>query len=287
MPRLAYVNGRYLPHTQALVHVEDRGYQFADGVYEVVTIIDGRFADLDGHMVRLGRSLGELSIGWPVSRPVLEMIIRELVRRNGVDNGLVYLQVTRGVAPRDFKFPEPKVKPALVVTTRKVARFATPAQLENGVGVLTIPDIRWLRRDIKTVGLLAQALGKQKAAEAGCYEAWMVDTDGLVTEGCSANAWIVTPAGVLVTRQPDHMILNGITRLSLLRLAGELGLAVEIRPFTVAEAYGAREAFVSSATTFALPVTRIDGRAIGDGKPGPISLRLRAAYFAAVAGAAS
>ena len=287
MPRLAYVNGRYLPHTQARVHVEDRGYQFADGVYEVVTIIDGRFADLDGHMVRLGRSLGELSIGWPVSRPVLEMIIRELVRRNGVDNGLVYLQVTRGVAPRDFKFPEPKVKPALVVTTRKVARFATPAQLENGVGVLTIPDIRWLRRDIKTVGLLAQALGKQKAAEAGCYEAWMVDADGLVTEGCSANAWIVTPAGVLVTRQPDHMILNGITRLSLLRLAGELGLAVEIRPFTVAEAYGAREAFVSSATTFALPVTCIDGRAIGDGKPGPISLRLRAAYFAAVAGAAS
>ena len=240
MPRLAYVNGRYLPHTQARVHVEDRGYQFADGVYEVVTIIDGRFADLDGHMVRLGRSLGELSIGWPVSRPVLEMIIRELVRRNGVDNGLVYLQVTRGVAPRDFKFPEPKVKPALVVTTRKVARFATPAQLENGVGVLTIPDIRWLRRDIKTVGLLAQALGKQKAAEAGCYEAWMVDADGLVTEGCSANAWIVTPAGVLVTRQPDHMILNGITRLSLLRLAGELGLAVDIRPFTVAEAYGAR-----------------------------------------------
>ena len=287
MPRLAYVNGRYLPHTQARVHGEDRGYQFADGVYEVVTIIDGRFADLDGHMVRLGRSLGELSIGWPVSRPVLEMIIRELVRRNGVDNGLVYLQVTRGVAPRDFKFPEPKVKPALVVTTRKVARFATPAQLENGVGVLTIPDIRWLRRDIKTVGLLAQALGKQKAAEAGCYEAWMVDADGLVTEGCSANAWIVTPDGTLVTRQPDHMILNGITRLSLLRLAGELGLAVEIRPFTVAEAYGAREAFVSSATTFALPVTRIDGRAIGDGKPGPISLRLRAAYFAAVAGAAS
>ena len=287
MPRLAYVNGRYLPHTQARVHVEDRGYQFADGVYEVVTIIDGRFADLDGHMVRLGRSLGELSIGWPVSRPVLEMIIRELVRRNGVDNGLVYLQVTRGVAPRDFKFPEPKVKPALVVTTRKVARFATPAQLENGVGVLTIPDIRWLRRDIKTVGLLAQALGKQKAAEAGCYEAWMVDADGLVTEGCSSNAWIVTPDGTLVTRQPDHMILNGITRLSLLRLAGELGLAVEIRPFTVAEAYGAREAFVSSATTFALPVTRIDGRAIGDGKPGPISLRLRAAYFAAVAGAAS
>ncbi|MEI7608258.1 MAG: D-amino-acid transaminase [Rhodospirillaceae bacterium] len=287
MPRLAYVNGRYLPHTEARVHVEDRGYQLADGVYEVVAIIDGRFADLDGHMVRLGRSLGELSIGWPVSRPVLEMIIRELVRRNGVSNGLVYLQVTRGVASRDFKFPEPKVKPALVITTRKVTRFATPAQLENGVGVLTIPDIRWLRRDIKTVGLLAQALGKQKAAEAGCFEAWMVDADGLVTEGCSSNAWIVTPAGVLVTRQPDHMILNGITRLSLLRLAGELGLAIDIRPFTVAEAYGAKEAFVSSATTFALPVTRIDDRAIGDGTPGPITLRLRAAYFSAVAGGAS
>lgn len=286
MPRLAYVNGRYLPHAEARVHVEDRGYQLADGVYEVVAIVDGRFADFDGHMVRLARSLGELAIEPPMTRQALELVIRELVRRNGVGNGLVYLQVTRGVASRDFKFPSPKVRPSLVLTTRKVARFATPDQLEQGVGVLTVPDIRWLRRDIKTVGLLAQALGKQKAVEAGCYEAWMVDADGLVTEGCSSNAWIVTADGVLVTRQPDHLILNGITRLSLLRLAGELGIPAEIRPFSVDEAYGAREAFVSSALTFALPVTRIDGRAVGDGKPGALTLRLRAAYLEAVAGGA-
>ena len=286
MPRLAYVNGRYLPHADARVHVEDRGYQLADGVYEVVAIIDGHFADLDGHMVRLARSLGELAIEPPMPRRALELVIRELVRRNGVRDGLVYLQVTRGVASRDFKFPSPKVKPALVLTTRKVSRFATPEQLERGVGVITIPDIRWLRRDIKSIGLLAQALGKQKAVEAGCYEAWMVDADGLVTEGCSSNAWIVTPDGTLVTRQPDHMILNGITRLSLLRLAAELGIATEIRPFSVAEALAAREAFVSSALTFALPVTRIDGQAVGDGQPGALTARLRAAYFAAVAGGA-
>ena len=286
MPRLAYVNGRYLPHAEARVHVEDRGYQFADGVYEVVAVVDGRYADFEGHMARLGRSLGELAIDWPVARPVLERIIRELVRRNGVSNGLVYLQVTRGVAPRDFKFPRPKARPALVITTKKLTHFTAPSLLETGVGIITIPDIRWLRRDIKSVGLLPQALGKEKAAAAGCFEAWMVDGDGLVTEGCSSNAWIVTAAGTLVTRQADNLILNGITRLSLLHLAAGFGIPTEVRAFTVAEALAAREAFLSSASTFALPITRIDGHPVADGRPGAVALKLRAAYLAAVAGGA-
>ncbi|HYD64739.1 D-amino-acid transaminase [Azospirillum sp.] len=283
MARWAYVNGRYVPHTLAAVHVEDRGYQFADGVYEVVTLLDGRFADLDGHMARLDRSLKELRIAWPVAPRVLDFVVRELVRRNGVRNGSVYLQVTRGVAPRDFRFPD-DTPSSLVVTTRRVQQWAKPGQLSDGVAVITIPDIRWARRDIKTVALLPQALGKQQAAEAGAYEAWMVDPDGTVTEGTSANAWIVTPAGVLVTREASPRILNGVTRLSLLRLARERGVPVEERPFTVAEALDAREAFLSSAGTFAMPVTRIDGRAVGDGKPGALTMALRQAYIDHVLG---
>ena len=280
MPRLAYVNGRYLPHPQARVHVEDRGFQFADGVYEVVAIVDGRFADFEGHMARLARSLGELRIAWPMSRAALTAVITELVRRNGVRNGLIYLQITRGVASRDFKFPAPPVKSSLVITTKTVARFATPAQLADGVAVITIPDIRWLRRDIKSVALLPQVMGKQQAVEAGAFEAWMVDGDGLITEGCSSNAWIVTNTGTLVTRNADHLILNGITRQTLIGIAEGFGVATEIRPFSVAEATEAKEAFVSSATTFALPVTRINGQPVGLGTPGTLTLRLRAAYLA-------
>ena len=278
MARWAYVNGRYVRHDLAAVHVEDRGYQFADGVYEVVAILEGRFADMDGHLDRLDRSLDELRIAWPVSRRVLEMVLRELVRRNGVRNGSVYVQVSRGVAPRDFRFPSPR-PPALVVTTRTVQRWVQPGQLEDGVRVVTRPDIRWGRRDIKTTGLLAQVLGKQAALESGAFEAWLVDGDGTVTEGCSSNAWIVTADGTLVTREPSQRILNGVTRLSLLRLAREVGLTVEERPFTVDEAYAAHEAFLSSAGTFALPVTRIDDRVIGSGKPGPVALNLRQAYI--------
>lgn len=278
MARWAYVNGRYVPHDRAAIHVEDRGYQLADGVYEVIAVLDGRFADMDGHLDRLERSLGELGIAWPVSRRVMERIVRELVRRNRVRNGSVYLQVTRGVAPRDFRFPSPRPS-SLVVTTRRVQRWAQPGQVEDGVRVITIPDIRWGRRDIKSTGLLAQVLGKQQAAEAGAFEAWMVDPDGTVTEGCSSNAWIVTPEGTLVTREPSPKILNGVTRLTLLRLAREAGIRVEERPFTVAEARSAREAFLSSSGTFAMPVTRIDGGTVGDGKPGPVSLDLRQAYI--------
>jgi D-alanine transaminase len=219
-----------------------------------------------------------------MSRPALSLIMGELVRRNGVTTGLVYLQITRGTAPRDFRFPVPPVRPTLVMTVRRVARFGSPTQLADGVAVITIPDIRWLRRDIKSVSLLPQVLGKQQAVEAGAFEAWMTVADGLVTEGCSSNAWIVTDAGVLVTRPADHLILDGVTRRSLLRIAGELGVATEIRPFSVAEARSAPEAFLSSATTFALPVTRIDGQPVGTGRPGNLTRRLRQVYLETVCG---
>lgn len=277
MPRIAYVNGRYLPHADASVHIEDRGFQFADGVYEVVTIVDGKPADEEGHLTRLARSLKELSIPWPVKPATLRFIMGEMVRRNRARHALLYIQITRGAAPRDFKFPK-NPAPTLVLTCRRTA-FQPASTLEKGVAVITLPDIRWLRRDIKSTSLLPQVLGKQQAAEAGAFEGWMVDDQGFVTEGCSSNAWIVTEDGTLVTRQPSHEILNGITRLSILDCARDRGIAFEERPFSVAEAYAAREAFISSASTFALPVTRIDGRTIGDGKPGTLSLRLRQAYM--------
>ncbi|QJE72887.1 D-amino-acid transaminase [Aerophototrophica crusticola] len=277
MPRIAYVNGRYVPHGEASVHVEDRGFQFADGVYEVVTVVGGKLADEEGHLARLGRSLGELQIPWPVKPAVLKVIMREVVRRNGAQNALLYIQVNRGVAPRDFRFPA-NPRPSLVLTCRRT-KFQTARQLAEGVPCVTVPDIRWLRRDIKSVALLAQVLAKQKAVEAGAFEAWQVDPDGTVTEGSSSNAWIVTADGVLVTRPASNLILNGITRQSILRLAGELGIPFEERPFTVEEAYAAREAFISSASTFALPVTRLDGRSIGDGTPGPLCRKLRQAYM--------
>jgi D-alanine transaminase len=281
MARDAYVNGRYVPHAQAAVHVEDRGFQFADGVYEVVCIRNGRLIDEDGHLDRLDRCLGELRIAWPCERRVLQLIMRRLIGRNGVRNGLIYLQVTRGVAARDFRFPA-AARPTLVMTTR---RAALAAYARAGVRVITIPDIRWKRCDLKTVGLLAQVLGKQEAAERGAFEAWQVDEDGLVTEGTSSNAWILTEGGTLVTRPASHDILNGITRQSILRIAAAEGLRFEERPFDVDEAYAAREAFVSSATSFVTPVVRIDDRTIGDGTPGALGRRLLEAYVTHAEGA--
>lgn len=277
MSRIAYVNGRYLPIQAAGVHIEDRGFQFADAVYEVVSVVGGRLADEEGHLARLGRSLSELRMPWPVAPAVLRQIMRQVVARNRVRNASLYIQISRGAAPRDFRFPRDP-SPTLVLTCRP-ARFQTPEQLQDGIACITVPDIRWLRRDIKTVGLLAQSLGKQAAAEAGATEAWQIAPDSTVTEGCSSNVWIVTAAGVLVTRPASPLILNGITRQSLLRLAAELGLGVEERPFTLEEAFAAREAFISSAGSFVLPVTRLDGRPIGDGRPGPLARRLRQAYF--------
>ena len=278
MPRIAYVNGRYLRHAEAAVHIEDRGYQFADGVYEVCEVASGYIVDMPRHLDRLARSLKELSIGWPVHRNALVLILREVVRRNGVVDGMVYVQVTRGVASRDFPFPD-GVRPALVVTARKVPAGTQAKRAEAGIKVVTTPDNRWDRVDIKTVGLLPNVLAKQKAKEAGAQEAWFVDGEGMVTEGGSSNAWIVTKDGVLVTRPAEHGILRGITRTTLFDVVAKLGWKVEERRFTVEEARSAREAFISSATTIVMPVVEIDGKPVANGHPGSIALSLRRAFF--------
>jgi len=276
MARYAYVNGRYVDHRQARVHIEDRGYQLADGVYEVVGVSDGRLIDEAPHIDRLDRSLRELRIAWPVSRAALSYIVRELMRRNRLRDGLVYIQVTRGVARRDHAFPTTPIKPALVLTTKNTKR--AEADPGPGIAVKSQPDIRWERCDIKTVALLPNVLAKQAAREVGAYEAWLVDHDGRVTEGASTNAWIVTQDDELVTRQTDTGILAGITRLTLKSLAKDLQLKVVERPFTLAEAKRAKEAFISSATSFVTPVVKIDGEPVGDGKVGPTARRLREEY---------
>jgi D-alanine transaminase len=278
MPRIAYVNGRYVAHSDAAVHIEDRGYQFADGVYEVCEVARGFIVDMVRHHDRLNRSLNELSIGWPMHRRALEVVLREVVRRNRVRDGLVYLQVTRGVASRDFVFPA-NVAPSLVVTARKIDPALNLKKAEGGIKVVTVPENRWDRVDIKSVGLLPNVLAKQKAKEAGAHEAWFVDTDGEVKEGGSSNAWIVTRDGVLVTRPAEHGILRGITRTTLFDVAAKLGLTIEERKFSVAEAKAAREAFISSATTIAMPIVAIDGAPVANGHPGSMTLSLRQAFF--------
>ena len=282
MPRIAYVNGRYLPHAKAAVHIEDRGYQFADGVYEVVPVHKGILVDEELHLDRLERSLRELRIAMPMGREALKLISREVMRRNHLNNGFLYMQMTRGVAPRDHKFPA-AAKPAVVMTVRQM-KPASKEKLEAGVPVITLPDIRWARRDIKSVSLLPNCLAKQQAHEAGAVEAWMVDGDGYVTEGTSTNAWIVTADNVLVTRSATHDILNGITRIALLDRVAAEGVTFEERPFTVEEALNAKEAFITSSTNYVMPVTEIDSRAIGNGHPGLLTMKLRDAYVAHIEG---
>jgi D-alanine transaminase len=277
MSRFSYVNGRFVRHAVASVHIEDRGYQFADGVYEVIALAGGRFVDLALHLVRLDRSLGELRIAKPMSDRALTMVLGNLAKRNGIRDGSVYLQITRGVAPRDFPFP-PDGVPQVVATARR-AKPADPKALADGVKAITIPDLRWARCDIKSVALLPAAMGKQAAREAGAYEAWQYDRDGLITEGTSSNAWIVTGDGELVTRPPTHAILNGITRLVVIELAKEAGLRFVERAFSVEEAHAAREAFVTSTTSFVMPITQIDDATIGNGKPGSFAVRLREKYL--------
>jgi D-alanine transaminase len=276
MARYAYVNGQYVDHRTASVHIEDRGYQLADGVYEVVGVRDGRLIDEGPHIDRLDRSLGELRIGWPLSRATLSFILRELMRRNRLRDGLIYMQVTRGVARRDHAFPTGPVKPAIVITTKNSKRGEADTGL--GVAVKSLPDIRWGRCDIKTVALLPNVLAKQAARESGAYEAWLIDAQGCVTEGASTNAWIVTRNDELITRQTDHGILAGITRQTLKKLSDSLQLKFVERPFSLAEAKQAKEAFISSATSFVTPVVKIDGEVVGDGKPGAIARRLREEY---------
>ena len=284
MSRVAYVGGQYLPHREAAVHIEDRGYQFGDGVYEVIAILRGGLVDEDRHLTRLHRSLTELRINPPMSDAALKIVMREVVRRNGVENGIIYLQVTRGVAPRDHAFPK-TAKPVLVVTSRR-SRPVDPRLGRDGIAVITISDIRWQRCDIKSVALVANVLGKQQAREAGAYEAWQVDREGQVTEGTSTNAWIVTADNTVLTRAADHAILNGITRAAIFDIIHREGYRLVERPFTVGEAKAAREAFLTSTTADLLPVVRIDGDPVADGKPGPLSRKLREAYLRHAAAAA-
>jgi D-alanine transaminase len=276
LARVTYVNGRYQLHDQAMVHVEDRGHQFADAVYEVVPVNHGRIHHLEQHLDRLGRSLAALSIGWPVSRRVMAQIIARIADVNRVVDGLVYLQISRGTAPRNHLFPA-NARPGLVVSAWSV-RGPSANAVEQGVAVLTRPDLRWKRPDIKTVGLLPNLLARQSAKEEGGYEAWLVNEQGFVTEGSATNAFIVAADGTLRTHPADGSILAGITRANALELACQEGLAVEERPFTVAEALAAREAFLTGTTLMALPVTSIDGHKVGDGRPGPVAIRLRTLY---------
>jgi len=274
---IAYVNGAYTPLEDAKVSILDRGFLFADGVYEVAAVIGGKLIDNDAHLARLERSLKELRLECPVSMAEIVAIEKTLVARNGVSEGMVYLQITRGAAERDFSFPK-GVKPTLVGFTQKKNILASP-YAEKGIKVVCVPDLRWARRDIKSVALLAQVLAKQAASEAGCQEAWMVDPEGFVTEGSSSTAFIVTKAGAIVTRPNSEAILPGCTRRSVMALAQEHGLAIEERVFSVAEAHDAAEAFLTSASNLVLPIIEIDGRALGDGIPGQYATRLRALYL--------
>lgn len=277
MSRIAYVNGRYVPYREAAVHIDDRGYQFSDGVYEVVGVINGRIFDEEPHWDRLNRSLKEISIPWPMSRAAFRLVVREVLRRNRVKNGIVYVQVNRGIAPRDHPFPKNAV-PTLVITSRRAAGALGAAAQAKGVSVITFPDIRWQRCDIKTIGLLPNVLARQKAREAGAFEAWMVSPEGLITEGAATNAWMVTKKGELLTRNTDTSILWGITRGSVAAIARKSGVKLAERPFSVEEAKAAREAFITSTTSFVTPVVKIDGAKVGNGKPGPLTRKLQAWY---------
>jgi D-alanine transaminase len=275
LSRIAYVNGRYRAHRDAMVHVEDRGYQFADGVYEVCEVKAGRMVDERRHLERLQRSLGKLRIPQPMSQVALGMVMRETIRRNRVRDGIVYLQVTRGVARRDHAFPRPGTPPSIVVTARNLDSAGNDKAAREGIAVISLPDDRWGRVDIKSTALLPNVLAKQAAREQGAREAWFVASDGTVTEGASTNAWIVTAARKVVTRPADKGILRGVTRSVLLQAIAAAGLDLEERPFTLQEAYGAREAFVTAATQIVMPVVRIDGRPVGNGAPGLLSCALR------------
>lgn len=276
MSRIVYVNGEYLPEEEAKVSVFDRGFLFADGVYEVTSVLNGKLVDFDGHAKRLERSLNELEMDSPVTMDELLEIHRELVARNDLEEGGVYLQITRGAADRDFVYPE-GAKPTLVLFTLTMNISGSP-KAETGMKVISIEDQRWGRRDIKTVQLLYPSMGKMMAKKAGSDDAWMVE-DGVVTEGTSNNAYIATKDGKIVTRQLSNAILHGITRAAVLRMAREAQMVVEERPFTIEEAQDAAEAFITSATTFVTPVVEIDGVALGDGMPGPIAKRLREIYM--------
>ncbi len=281
MSRVAYVNGEYVPLRGAGISIMDRGFQFADSIYEVWAVRDGRLYDVDEHMARLQRSLAELRIAKPMTEASLMAVMRETMRRNRVTDGIIYVQVSRGAANRDHVFPPAGTPPTLVVTAKNLDRHAIAKRAEAGIKITSAPETRWARRDIKSVNLLPNVLARQGAKEKGAFEAWFVDADGLVTEGSSSNAWIVDAGGVLRTRQLSHDILHGVTRAAILRIAQERQIKLEERPFTIEEAKAAREAFITAASNAATGVVEIDGVLIGDGRPGPVTKALRAAYLGA------
>ena len=281
MSRVAYVNGAYVPLRSAGVSIMDRGFQFADSIYEVWAIRRGRMFDTEAHMARLQRSLAELRITPPMNAASLMAVIRETMRRNRVTDGIVYVQVSRGAANRDHVFPAPGTKPTLIVTAKNLDRAAIAKRTATGIQVTSAPETRWQRRDIKSVNLLPNVLARQGAKEKGAFEAWFVDEDGLVTEGASSNAWIVDANGVLRTRDLSFDVLHGVTRGAVLKLAQERQMKIDERPFTIAEAQSAREAFISASSNAVTAVVEIDGVRIGDGRPGPVTEALRAAYLGA------
>ena len=276
--RWAYVNGRYVPHARAAVHIEDRGLQFSDAIYEVWGVSDGALLDEEEHFERLERSLRELRMAMPMSRASLNLVLAELVRRNHIDNGILYLQVTRGVVRRDHAIPNAQPRPSMILTARRMDPKMLADRRKTGVKVVTRPDERWARCDIKSTSLLANVLAKTAAREEGAFEAWLIDRDGYVTEGSSTTAWIVDGEGRLVTRDLSNAILPGVTRRVILRAAAEAQMPVVERKFTLAEALSAREAFITAATLGATPVVRIDGKPVGEGKPGPVGRRIQELY---------
>ncbi|MBM7047734.1 MULTISPECIES: D-amino-acid transaminase [Rhizobium] len=279
MPRIAYVNGRYVQHSDAVVHIEDRGYQFADGVYEVCEVRHGLIVDLTRHLDRLNRSLSELRIAWPMTRAALILVIRETLRRNHVRNGLFYLQITRGVARRDHVFPADGTPSSIVVTAKSTDQSLIAKKNANGIKAITVRDNRWDRVDIKSVGLLPNALARQQAKEAGAQEAIYIDHNGMVKEGAATNVWIVDHDGNLVTRPAEHGILRGITRTTLMDVAAKLGVTIIERFFSVEEMMAAREVFITAATSICFPVVSIDGETIANGHPGSMSQKIREAFF--------
>jgi D-alanine transaminase len=276
--RVIYVNGRYQPYHSAAVHVEDRGFQFADSVYEVIEVLGGNLVDATRHLDRLERSLSELSMPAPMGRGALLAVIGQTLKRNRVINGLVYLQVSRGAGPRDFAFPSKDTPPTLVVIARAQQPGKMAATAETGISVITMQDMRWGRCDIKTVMLLPACLAKEMAKAAGAREVWFIDRDGIITEGASSNAWIITKDGIAVTRPLSHALLGGITRATAIDTLRGDGVIFEERPFSLDDALHAREAFLTSATNTIMPVIAIDGHTIGDGRPGAVTQRLRSRF---------
>ena len=276
MSRISYVNGNYIPHYAASVHIEDRGYQFSDGVYDVIAIYKGQLIDFEGHLFRLERSLKELEISWPVTSKALKIIVNQIIRLNRIRDGILYLQITRGVAPRDHIFPD-KDNSALIVTARQLPPFNFNGY-DEGINIMTTPEIRWKRCDIKSVSLLGNCLAKEKARRNGCYEAWFVDNDGMITEGTTSNAWIINNKDQLITRNANNAILNGITRLSIINVAKKNNIKFYERAFSLEEAKLAKEVFITSTTSFVKPVLKIDQKSVGNGKVGSLTIKLLSLY---------